>query len=79
MAKESRNTLWVQLDKKRHTACLLIDLKYYCRNTLWVQLDKKTNLSEENNQNRNYKSRNTLWVQLDKKKLVMIVGQKINL
>ena len=36
----SRNTLWVQLDKKSSTLFAFLN-KEVCRNTLWVQLDKK--------------------------------------
>ena len=64
----SRNTLWVQLDKKiilQHGD--FHDKTTGSRNTLWVQLDKKwpTPIISKSI----IASRNTLWVQLDKKTL----------
>ena len=59
-----RNTLWVQLDKKRGSDLSGAEM-LWGRNTLWVQLDKKS--VKRLVRGFNKRSRNTLWVQLDKK------------
>ena len=64
-----RNTLWVQLDKKKEIETMKKNVLGKGRNTLWVQLDKKLRPNHTILSGLTKKSRNTLWVQLDKKVL----------